>query len=342
MLRLSGFFVVLCLLLMSQTGCKSTNSAAAAKDDDDVGTVLIPVAGGPGKISVTVAERELLADVTVSGNIFRNPAFWSFFAAHHDLAHQLLEGPWLRSLPLERQKILDAASSVGDHFILFLDLGIAVRAAEFRAFAQARLATEPEISSFDLREAFAASLPKATVWRGVLLTPAEAVVVRAEGIKASGFYAEQGLRNSVFAGEYLGRSTFANHPLSSYDDLNRRLGGQTRTSVYASYSRWIEVTYAGAWLPAVQGGGPLRHGTGMRFYLFKVEVSELDLIRPNGMLFPLIQNKVNQVYKTLGLDGQPWEKSFGDPEFEMFIQFVKPEEILEMRAYEQMPPKWRT
>ncbi|MCX6125553.1 MAG: hypothetical protein NTV34_12520, partial [Proteobacteria bacterium] len=118
------------------------------------------------------------------------------------------------------------------------------------------------------------------------------------------------------------------------------LGGKTEASVFGSYSKWIEVTYAGAWAPAIQGGGLLRSGPGMSFYLFEVKVSELDLIRPIGSLAPLIQGNESQIYTTQDLHGNSWKKSFGDPEFEMFIQFVKPTSIVKVHKYANFPPRW--
>lgn len=56
------------------------------------------------------------------------------------------------------------------------------------------------------------------------------------------------------------------------------------------------------------------------------------------MLNRLISSKTNQIYKTQGLDGKPWSKSFGDPEFEMFIQYVAPEDVREITIYEKFPP----
>ena len=59
-----------------------------------------------------------------------------------------------------------------------------------------------------------------------------------------------------------------------------------------------------------------------------------------GPFAKLIADKQQTVFKTTGLDGQPWAKSFGDSEFEMFIQFVKPEEIKDVITYENMPQRW--
>jgi hypothetical protein len=329
------------ILLASTSACKSlVKKPASGLQSDQQSEVRLPTMAGPKFILVTKEEAEFIREISETGNMYHNPKFWNFYRTHPQLTNELLEKKWFSQIPTERQKILEIAATLGAHSGLLLDPGIYTRAQEFSAFALKALSKNPNISSLELRDAFAATLAKAVVWRGVLLTEEEAKVVKNMGIMASGFYSEKEYRNDFLASEYLGKNGYSNPAENAYVDLNRRLGGQTRTSVFGSYSNWIEVTYAGAWAPAVQGGGPLRSAPGMSFYLFKVEVSELDIIRPVGSLAPLIQGKKSQIYKTQGVDGQPWQKSFGDPEFEMFIQFVKPSSILEIIKYPNMPPRW--
>lgn len=323
----------------ASTGARVVQQQAASFSNGER-QVPLPVRGGPGVVLVSQAEAALIEELKSSSSLFRNGAFWDFFAAKPELAEDRIRA-WYGSLP-GFDDVVKKAAVLGEHRVLLLDPGIVQRLDAFVELATRILDDEPSISTMALRQRFSDSLPKVELWRGMMLQDHEARALLAGGMRSMlfrPFRQQESAVNGALAASILGKQAYGSFAEGPVEDIRWRLSGvNPQNSMYASFSTKIEVTYAGAWRPRAVGGGPTGPGN---FHLFKVRVSELDVIRGEGIFSELRQDRDgSRVYRTKSLDGGEFVMPFHDPTFELFVQSVAADEIVEHHRYDQMPPLW--
>ncbi len=370
-----GVIVILAVNLLDV--CQTASAAPACRDlfslkneslnhqalsqktlqEQNIESAAIPKFEIPANLPATAEQALVLKNIRETGIIFRNRVFWDYF--EKDLSQvDILLHDWYRPLPdYAKEQIRAAAEKLGKYRVLLLDPGIAQRNIEFTSFATEKISANPHIDSFTLRQAFSDFLGTEILWHGEFRTPEELDNIKKRGLLGNIFHkATKGLLPHYPTAEIWDlqktRRLFYEffrpsdpNPNGPIEDIFKRLRGNLPESTFVSCSKWIEVTYAAVW---TGNRGRFRSNinpnTG-RFYLFKLQVPKLDVIRGTGIFYQLRGGWDNDDHKytTVGLSGENWVKPFNDPDFEVFLQYVspRPDEILEIIPFNSLPPQYR-
>jgi hypothetical protein len=329
--------------LLVLASCTPRNFNKSQVEDSAASGIEYKLNSGPGFIKLNESEDAFIKSVKASGSLFGNPDFWNFYDANQTLAEERIQH-WYKPINdrVTVENIAQLKSELKNHVPLLLDPGIMVRVDSFMQFYRG-LANRSEKSSWDIRKEFEQFLEKDSrvVWRGMILGDGIVDVIKKKGIVGRLFLADERRQNEMLLSYLLGKQTYTSTPASSpYDDMSARLGGRAGDfSMYTSVTEYIPVTHAGAWINSY--GKILRMRNDGQFYLFKIKVNPLNLVRPEGVLNRLRQK--GMTYKTHVWENgvkSEWSMPFEDVGFENFIQFVPANHILEVIRYNDDPPVW--
>lgn len=332
----------ICLLIsLSCINCVKNKYGSTTHDVESSQEIRYPIHAGPGFVLVNKAEDALLKSVKETGNIFGNTVFWNFMDQYPDLARSHLHN-WYNSMQtLPESELSQYIDKLGKHFPLLLDPGILLHIERFLQFYSSMNSSSQ--SSAQVRKSFSDSLigESRETYRGMVIEEHVIDIIKKKGLVARVFISDEKTINVKLIDMLLGKQTYQSVASSSpYDDMLARLGGREgEHSVYSSFTDYIPVTHVGCWMN--QYGKIRRSSDKGRFYLFKVKVNPLDLIRPERHFSKMVQNLKNSYSTFVWENGQKkeWSKSFQDIGFENFIQYVAPTDI-EIIPYDEDPPVW--
>lgn len=335
----------ICLFILAWLpACQSRNFYSPLNDKTTTATLEVryPVNSGPGFVLVTEEEDALLKSIKETSNIFGNPVFWDFMDKNPDVASSRLR-EWYRSMErtLPENQLAEYRDKLGKHFPLLLDPGILFHIQSFQKFYSS--ADFSSQSSAQVRKSFWNSLAAESreTYRGMLLEEDAVEMIKKKGLVARVFISDEKTQNQKLISMVLGKQTYQSVASSTAsDDMLSRLGGREGShSVYSSFTDYIPVTHAGCWVN--QYGKIRRAAAKGRFYLLRVKVNPLDLIRPEGHFSNMVQNleKPYRTYVWENGEKKEWVKPFQDVGFENFVHYVSPQDI-QFVPYNDDPPHW--
>lgn len=273
-----------------------------------------------------------------NGDWFGSEEFYRVFQKDSEKTRKLI-AKWYSYIAPELLKAFEALPE--EYHLLLIDPSIATRAADFVRFAGERLHANPQIPPREMRRLFADSLGTSKVYRGLLLSPAEAEAIRTGGMLARALDRDDvEFRLKIeFDGDRRSPSVPDEIRQGFVGEVNSRLAGRfLNQSMLLSTSKWIEVTSAAAWSPKGKELQPEK-----KFYLFEIEVPEFRLLRLQGPFHRLNAGLGSWRYFETRQFGsnENFRRSVEDPDFEIFIfGAVPPSQIKAMHAYDQRPPLW--
>ncbi|HLE11873.1 MAG TPA: hypothetical protein VI754_11525 [Bacteriovoracaceae bacterium] len=342
------FFIPLLLFSFFSTANECIDKIMPFLDDGTRELVL-----AEGKIVLDKKAFDLIESVKETGDLFRNEKFWDFFShpGQEELVDKLL-ATWYPRYSLGdklSEKISNARHYLKHRYsCLLLDPGIISRIDHFFAFALDYSDSHPDISTHALREAYSEHLGKRIVWRGIAVSDDTLIDnIKKEGFKAHlflkrrqpGDYRQERHINSSLVNTLLRANSNLDSPTPLMAMSQRLSQVNIYGSTYISISQFIEVTYAGAWLKL----NNTMTKVGNKFYLFKLNISNLNIIDPTDpYLKNFFQDRTAALFTTQGINGSG-DVSFAtsDPGFEMFVQRILPEDMEEIIPYDSYPSTWR-
>jgi hypothetical protein len=281
------------------------------------------------------AEREALVGTLLAdgGAVYDHPAYYDFLSRDPADTRALLA----RWYPFSRELVERVTVSLGERYTPILaDPGVANRADQLIDFAPAYLAANPDAGVWQLRQAFSDHLGRETVYRGMVLTEAQARAMTAGGIDAPGFQSPERAARSV--SESIQSDThhdFVDYPRSPTAEIQARLtdfydhGARMTMSV----SRYREIAESAGYHASGRAGQP-----GTSLYLFEIELPRLSLIEQTNLFAN--ERASEDVFIAVGDEFAASEG--GDLGVEMFVSHrIPPDAIRGATRYDHPPPAWR-
>jgi hypothetical protein len=197
------------------------------------------------------------------------------------------------------------------------------------------------------------------VFRGMMLQPEQVADMRLNGIRAGSYRRPQKQpwqqpefsaldlldrnRNGTphpWGGPRSGPRA-AGHITGIQDAIRIHISDITQLSPFTSVSKFPEVAEMAAWSkPNKYGQKP---NPGGDFYLFKLRVPKLDVIRFEGLFKDPIEGwryQGNPLYVSKKADGEDFRVEMTNPDTEMLINFIGPSEIIDVTHYSALPAAW--
>lgn len=276
----------------------------------------------------TAIEAILRLRKTSAGRLFDHPEFYQFFKDKpQSLARTISRwygsefyGLWAPRFKFEN---LDAS-------VLLLDPGIVDRAAEFVRFSEYYVSTHSNLNVFELRQAFREYLGSRSFYRVLSLTRDEVNDILQNGMSSVGIH-----RKTTSPFEWLERSSAG--PL---EDIQSRLRENDGTrGLTISVSEFREVALAAAFTHF----NP--HDLERSFYVFKIRIPEINLVRENQRMFSLPKALSTEFKKNpselvvVSPDGEGYTIPRHEGGLESFIfNHISADEIMSAMKHEDLRP----
>jgi hypothetical protein len=279
-------------------------------------------------------EREALTRdlMAAGGSVYDNPSYYDYLSGDPDDTRALISR-WYRGDLADR-----VSQRLGDRFVPILaDPGVANRAGALIDFASSWLPSNPDADVWQLRQAFSDFLGTETVYRGMVLTEAQARAMIASGIRAPGFQvparAERSISESIQSDH---RYDHVDYPRSPTAEIHARLTDfyDQGARMTMSVSRYSEIAASAGYHSSGHAGE-----RGRQLYLFEIELPVLSLIEQTN-LFGNERHEGPEILLRVGDEFTASET--GDLGVEMFVPHrIPPDAIRNVTRYDQEPPAWR-
>ncbi|MGZ3770462.1 MAG: hypothetical protein ACXWRZ_09560 [Bdellovibrio sp.] len=329
-MKLKFLFIILLTLSSLARAAEDLSCDMVFRNDD----VNLQIRGGPGFVKISADKAQAIESIKKSGTLFRSSELWNLFESDSKYTEEIIE-LWYDFDKDFRNKIKAAYKSLGRAGILLLDPGIAQRVDQYIEYINSNPSLK-NLPLIEIRQAFEKEVPSVTIWRGIVADAEEIKSIQNKGLLGNAYSATEQIINTSLAST-LAIPVYSSRPHSPLEHASARLRGDLRDSLMISFSSWIEVTHVGAWMP--DGGGGIRlWRPGLPFYLLKIRTSAINIIKAEGPFSKFKQR--TGTYTTQGINGEPWQKSYSDPDFEIFANRIFKDEI-EIIPYENRPPRWQ-
>lgn len=232
---------------------------------------------------------------------------------------------------ISERMMTNVREKLGEEYVrLLIEPSVSTRFDDFVIFAQRATAQEEGLHPWDVRNKFKDSLGKTTVYRVSTATPADFENILSNGFVAN-YYRKRPPQTLLHNKDEYESMEYALTDLRGRVNIHAGVFAQTEDSLFISVSEHPDMAQYAA---TVQLKDKLSEmdDTGIKLYLFPIEMDEFYLIRYGKYLEKTI--KGNGVWT----DGKS-EISYDDPGVEALVEFRIPSQVIKRDGIRELKPE---